>query len=174
MIFIEQKIQGVFLIKPEPHKDSRGIFRRHFCKDEFIRNGLIPNIEQCNVSENTQKGTLRGFHYQIGSSAEAKTLSCFKGKIFDVILDLRPKSKTFKKWISIELNSKNNFSVHIPKGCDNAFLTLKNNTIVHYYCSNKYNPDKEKGIRYNDPTFKFRWPINIKHISPKDKAHLNF
>ena len=174
MIFLKQKIKGVFLIKPEPYKDERGIFRRHYCKNEFKNKGLNVNVEQCNVSENTHKGTLRGFHYQTGSCAEAKTLSCIKGRIYDVIVDLRPKSRTFKKWIGVELNEKNRISVHIPKGCANAFLTLKNNSIIHYYCSNKYNPKKEKGLRYNDPTFKFKWPINIKYISDKDKSHLNF
>ena len=174
MIFIKQKINDVFLIKPEPYKDDRGIFRRHFCKKEFKKNGLIASVQQCNVSENIHKGTLRGFHYQTGRSAEAKTLSCVKGKIFDIVVDLRPNSKTFKKWIGVELNEDNRISVHIPKGCANAFLTLKNNTISHYYCSNKYDPKKEKGIRYNDPAFKFRWPTDIKHISEKDKSHFNF
>ena len=174
MIFKKQKISGVYLIKPEPYSDSRGFFRRHFCKKEFKYNKIDTNIEQCNVSENFKKGTLRGFHYQTGKSSEDKTLSCLKGSVYDIVVDLRKNSKTFGKWQSFYLNEKNKLSVHIPKGCANAFLTLENNCLIHYYCSNNYNPKKEKGIRYNDPFFKFRWPIKIFHISDKDKNHLNF
>ena len=174
MIFLKQKIKGVVLIKPKPFRDNRGFFRRHYCKNEFKKFGINTSVNQCNISENLFKGTLRGFHYQTGRSAEAKTLSCINGSIFDVVVDLRKKSKTYGKWVAFILNSDNRMSIHIPKGCANAFLTLKNNTIIHYYCSNKYDPKKEKGIRYNDPFFKFKWPIKIQHISTKDKSHLDF
>ena len=174
MIFKKQKIQGVYLIKPQPFKDKRGLFRRHFCTEEFKKNGISHKIQQANVSENFKKGTLRGFHYQIGFSAEAKTLSCINGAIYDVVVDLRKNSRTFGKWISFVLDNKNKTAVHIPKGCANAFLTLSNNTLIHYYCSNKYNPSKEKGIRFNDPYFKFKWPTKIKQISEKDNSHLDF
>jgi len=174
MIFIKQKILGVYLIKPEPFKDHRGVFRRHFCNEEFNKNKIENVVTQCNVSENFKKSTLRGFHYQTGKAAEAKTLSCLKGSIYDVVVDLRPKSKTYGKWVSVKLTSKNRMSVHIPKGCANAFLTLENNSIIHYYSSNKYNPKNELGIRYNDPFFKFKWPIKIKHISERDKLHSDF
>ena len=174
MIFEKQKIQGVYLIRPQPFKDKRGLFRRHFCKGEFKKNGIVHKIDQTNVSENLKKGTLRGFHYQKGSSAEAKTLSCLNGSIYDVVVDLRKNSKTFGKWISFILDNINKTAVHIPKGCANAFLTLKNNSIIHYYCSNKYDPKKEKGIRYNDPFFKFKWPIKPKIISEKDRSHNNY
>ena len=174
MIFEKQKIQGVYLIKPEHFTDNRGVFRRHFCKKEFKKKNIFNQVSQCNVSENNKKGTLRGFHYQIGKSAEAKSLSCIKGSIYDVVVDLRLKSKTFGKWISFELNSENRAMVHIPKGCANAFLTLKNNSIIHYYCSNNYDPKNERGIRFDDPFFSFKWPIKIKHISKKDRSHFNF
>lgn len=174
MIFEKQKIHGVYLIKPQSFKDKRGLFRRHFCKEEFKKNGIVNKIEQANVSENFKKGTLRGFHFQIGRSAEAKTLSCLNGSIYDIVVDLRKNSKTFGKWISFTLDNNNKTAVHIPKGCANAFLTLKNNTLVQYYCSNKYDPSQEKGIRFNDPFFKFKWPIKIQQISHKDNSHLNF
>ncbi len=174
MKFIKQKIKGVYLIKPEPFKDSRGVFRRHFCKKEFSKNKIDSKVEQSNVSENPFKGTLRGFHYQLYPCSEGKTLSCFKGKIYDIVVDLRAKSKTFKKWISFELTEKNRFSIHIPKGCANAFLTLEHNTIIHYYCSQKYNPKYEKGIRYDDPFFNFKWPIKPRVISKKDTSHKLF
>jgi len=174
MIFKKQKISGVYLIEPSPFIDNRGQFRRHFCKREFKKNSIDANVIQSNISENYKKGTLRGFHYQTGKSAEGKTLSCLKGSIYDIVVDLRKGSKTFGNWVSFYLNEKNRFSVHIPKGCANAFLTLDNECLIHYYCSNKYDPKKEKGIRFDDPFFKFSWPIKIKYISKKDKEHSNF
>ena len=174
MFFEKQKIPGVFLIKPNSFNDKRGVFRRHFCKQEFKKRGIVNKISQCNVSENKHKGTLRGFHYQTGRYAEAKTLSCIKGEIYDVVVDLRKNSKTFGKWLSFRINNKNRYSIHIPKGCANAFLTLEPSCVIHYYCSDNYKPQKEKGVRYNDPFFKFRWPIKIKYISEKDKLHPSF
>ena len=174
MKFKKLKIKGVYLISPKPFKDSRGLFRRHFCLSEFNQYNIDNKVNQCNVSENKFKGTLRGFHYQTYPFQESKTLSCLKGEIYDVVVDLRKNSKTYKKWVSVILNDKNRFSVHIPKGCANAFLTLKSNSIIHYYCSQKYSPKFEKGIRFNDQAFKFKWPIKPKVISEKDKNHPNY
>lgn len=174
MKLLEQKIKGVFIIKPSLFKDTRGVFRRHFCKNTFKRNKIANNVLQSNLSENFLKGTLRGFHYQEAPYGEDKTMSCISGAIYDIVCDLRPKSKTYGKWIGFEINDKNRYSIHIPKGCANAFLTLKNNSIVHYYCSQNYNPKKEKCIRYNDPIFNFKWPIKPKIISIKDKNHKDF
>tara|TARA_Y100000590_G_C15478914_1_gene923214 strand:+ start:157 stop:687 length:531 start_codon:yes stop_codon:yes gene_type:complete len=171
MRIIKQKIKGVYLIKPEPFKDKRGIFRRHFCTKELKIYGIINSVEQANVSENPKRGTLRGFHFQKKPHEEAKTISCFKGSFFDVIIDLRKKSPTYKKWQSFIINEKNRYSLHIPKGCANAFLTLIDNTVIHYYCSNPYKPKFESGILYNDPAFKIKWPFKPKHISVKDKGH---
>ena len=170
MIFIKQKIKGVFLIKPKLFKDDRGIFRRHFCHEEFLKNKITSNIKQANISINYKKGTLRGFHYQKKPYEEDKTMSCIKGEIFDIVVDLRKKSKTYMKWIGFKLSDKNKFSIHIPKGCANSFLTIKDNTIVHYYCSQKYNPTYEGGINFRDPKFKFKWPIRPKIVSDKDRT----
>jgi dTDP-4-dehydrorhamnose 3,5-epimerase len=169
MIFIEQKIEGVFLIKPKLFKDDRGIFRRHFCETEFLKKKITSKIRQANVSINYKKGTLRGFHYQTKPYEEDKTMSCLKGEIFDIIVDLRKKSKTYLKWMSFRLSEKNKFAIHIPRGCANSFLTLKDNTIVHYYCSQNYNPKYEGGINFDDPKFKFKWPIKPKIVSKKDR-----
>ena len=98
MIFVKSKIKGVKLIKPEPYKDNRGIFRRIFCNNEFKKNNLSPNVKQSNISENKFKYTLRGFHYQISPYSEDKTLTCIKGSIYDIVVDLRPNSKTYLKW----------------------------------------------------------------------------
>lgn len=174
MRFIETKIKGVYIIKPTLIKDERGEFRRHFCKYEFFKNGINNKISQSNISENKYKGTLRGFHYQQYPYSEAKTVSCLKGEIYDVVIDLRRKSKTYKKWTSVKLTEKNKFSLHVPKGCANAFLTLKNNSIIHYYISQRYFPKKEKGIKFNDSLFKVKWPFKPKIISKKDKSHQNF
>jgi len=174
MIFVEQKIKGVWIINPTPFEDGRGLFRRHFCNEEFLKNNIEINISQSNVSENKYKKTLRGFHYQLAPNQEAKTLSCFKGSIFDVIVDLRKDSSTYKKWISAELTEKNRSMIHVPKGCANAFMTLNDDSIIHYYCSDPYAPESEKGIRYNDPSFDFIWPYEPKLISQKDLNHPDY
>lgn len=168
MIFHPQKIAGVYLIEPTSFKDDRGVFRRHFCDKEFAENKIVTNIRQANVSENNFACTLRGFHYQVVPFGEAKTLSCLKGKIYDIIVDLRKESRTYMEWISFELTDQNRYSIHIAPGCANAFLTLVDGCLIHYYCSQPYSPDAERGIRYNDPAFGFKWPVVPKIISQKD------
>ena len=174
MKFFEQSIEGVYLIEPEPFVDNRGMFRRHFCRKEFEEHGIVGEVAQCNVSENRSKHTLRGFHYQLPPHGEGKTLSCLKGSIYDVVIDVLPSSPTYLKWISFELSEDNRKSIHIPPGCANAFLTLEDNSIIHYYCSNYYMSEAERGIRYNDPLFNFKWPAVPAMISEKDLKHPDF
>jgi dTDP-4-dehydrorhamnose 3,5-epimerase len=174
MKFIKSKIKDAYYIQPEPFVDERGIFRRHFCFKEFKQNGIPYNVEQANLSENKYPYTLRGFHYQVFPYQEGKTLSCLKGSIFDIILDLREESPTYMQWESFELSDKNRNSIFIPPGCANAFLTLSENCLIHYYCSKSYNPDAEKGIRYNDPSFNFIWPRKPEVISEKDLNHPDY
>ena len=174
MNFIEQKIKGVFLIEPSSFVDDRGIFRRHFCFNEFSQNGITDKVKQANVSENNFAYTLRGFHYQQYPHGEGKTLSCLKGSIYDIIVDLRKESETYLQWISFDLDANNRNSIHIPPGCANAFLTLEDNCLIQYYCSNQYAPDFERGIRYNDKNFNFKWPVEPKIISEKDNNHPDF
>ena len=174
MIFKKQKIEGVHLILPESHEDERGVFRRHFCAKEFSDNGIVNKVEQANISENKSKYTLRGFHYQVNEHQEGKTISCISGKIYEVVLDIRKSSSTFKQWVSFELDSKNKQSVHIPPGCAHAYLTLEDNSVVHYYCSKSYAPKYEKGIRYDDKLFNFSWPHKPKFISKKDLSYEDF
>ena len=174
MKFIEQKLKVVFIIEPTPFSDERGVFRRHFCHKEFNENGIENMVKQANISENIFKHTLRGFHYQLAPYGEGKTLSCLKGSIYDIIVDLRKDSETYMQWISVELNESNKKSVHIAPGCANAFLTLEDNSLIQYYCSEEYNPEYERGIRFNDPAFNFSWPTEPKVISDKDKNHPNF
>jgi dTDP-4-dehydrorhamnose 3,5-epimerase len=174
MKFYEQKIAGVFLIEPEPFEDERGVFRRHFCEQEFYENEIITDVKQSNVSENKFANTLRGFHYQDSPYEEGKTLSCLKGSIYDIVVDLRPGSKTYMKWISVELNEINKHSIHIAPGCANAFFTLQDDCLIHYYCSQSYHPEAEKGIRYDDPSFDFKWPAAPSVISARDMNHPNY
>jgi dTDP-4-dehydrorhamnose 3,5-epimerase len=174
MKFIETEIDGVFIIEAEPFIDDRGAFRRHFCESEFKKNNIVEDITQCNVSENKYAYTLRGFHYQLDPHSEGKTLSCLNGSIYDVVVDLRRNSTTYMKWISIELSKANRKSVHIAPGCANAFMTLEDNSLIHYYCSQSYAPDFERGIRFNDPSFNFKWPSEPEVISEKDLNHPDF
>ena len=168
MKFISQKINDLFLIIPDLHSDNRGVFRRSFCKEIFEKNGVNFNSLQGNISENFNKHTLRGFHYQSSPSDESKIITCVTGALFNIVLDLRKKSKTYKQWSSLEIDSNKRQSIYVPAGCANAFLTLEDNTIVHYYMNDLYNPNTYKGIRYNDPLFSFKWPCEPKIISEKD------
>ena len=166
MKFKKQKIKGVYLITHNPYNDKRGLFSRVLCKKLFKKIGL--NVVQTNISSNKKKNTLRGFHYQVLNSSETKLVTCIQGKIYDIVLDLRKTSKTYKKWISFKLDAKKLNSIVIPKGCANAFLTLENRTIVFYHTNKYYNSNREKGIKYNDKEFEFQWPEKIKIISKKD------
>ena len=168
MKFIEQNLRGVYLIEPEPHKDERGMLRRHFCRHEFRESGLMTDIKQCNVSENKGKHTLRGFHFQLPPHGENKVISCIKGGIHDIVVDLRKDSAGYLKWQSFALTEENRLSLYVPIGCANAYLTLQDNTWILYYHSAFFTPSSEGSIRYNDRAFKFDWPAEPSVISEKD------
>ncbi len=174
MKFKEQAIAGTWLIEPELVSDARGVFRRHFCNQEFAEHGIETRVMQGNVSENPHLHTLRGFHYQLAPHAEGKTISCFSGALYDIIVDLRPDSKSFLKWISLTLDAKTRSSLYIPPGCANAYLTTEPNTVVHYYMSELYVPGSYRGFYYNDPSFDFKWIVEPKVISERDKNLPNF
>ena len=168
MKFIPQKIKDHFLIIPDPHQDERGVFRRSYCQDEFSKHGIDFKVKQGNISENFHKYTLRGFHYQLPPSNESKIITCVTGALYNVVLDIRKKSKTYKQWVALEISSNKRESIYIPAGCANAFLTMEDNTIVHYYMGDSFSPNTYKGIRYNDPAFSVKWPCEPKLISEKD------
>jgi dTDP-4-dehydrorhamnose 3,5-epimerase len=172
--FTELGLPGVWLIEPVVHEDERGLFRRHFCSQEFAAHGLAHEAPQGNISENPHRGTLRGFHYQIGHSAEAKTLSCMTGALHDIVVDLRPDSPTFMRWISVDISSEDRHSLHLPVGCANGWITTAPNTIVHYYMSRLYDPTSVRGIRYNDPALGFHWPMEPVVITEKDLSYPDF
>lgn len=169
MKFLEQKIKGLYLIKPLPFKDKRGMLRRVFCKREFKKSKLRFDIKQINISENKKIYTLRGMHMQTKPFEESKVISCINGEIYNVVIDLRKNSKTKNKWQSFNLSEENRISLLVPKGCANGYLTLKNNTRVLYFHSEYYAPGYEQNINYNDPYFKVKWPYSPRVISKKDK-----
>ena len=161
------------MISPNIFSDSRGKFHRSFCKGEFKEHGLDSSFEQGNISENPQKGTLRGFHYQ-NNHKDSKIISCISGKFLNITIDIRKKSSSYLSITKNILSNGNKNSVFVPGGCANLFLTLEKNTIVHYYMNALYNPKADRGIRYNDPSFKIKFPIKPKVISKKDKSFKDF
>ncbi len=171
MRFKEQKISGLWLIEAEPFQDKRGALRRHFCAKEYSEHNIETQISQTNLSANFSKYTLRGFHYQEKPFEECKTISAMRGGIYNIVVDLRPESATFLQWLSFEINEVNQLSLHAPAGCANAYLTMADNTLIHYYMSDFYAPDSYRGFRYNDSFFNFDWPHEPDIISEKD---LNF
>jgi len=174
MIFTETIIKGAFIIEPELRMDKRGFFARSYCRDEFGNHGLDTSIAQCNISYNKNKGTMRGMHYQAPPYEEAKIVSCTRGAIFDVILDLRRNSKTFRQWAAIELTDKNFKMVYIPKGCAHGFQTLKDNTMVYYQMTEVFHPEFACGVKWDDPAFGIQWPSGKKIISEKDTLFPGF
>lgn len=168
MIFSEHDICGLFLIDIEPIHDERGSFARTFCKQEFGARGLETNFVQCSLSYNKKKGTLRGMHYQAAPHEEVKIVSCIKGAIYDVVIDLRPGSETFMRWVAVELTEQNRKSLYIPKGCAHGFQTLEDDSVVSYQISEFYHPESARGIRWDDPAFGICWPFAPAIISAKD------
>ena len=169
MKFIETKLKGAFLIDIEPIEDERGFFARTWCRKEFEINGICTDWVQCNISYNKRKGTLRGMHYQIAPFAEAKLVHCALGAIYDVIIDLRPNSKTYCQWISVELSAKNRKIIYIPQGFAHGFQTLADDTEVFYQMSAVYAPEHARAVRWNDPRFNIHWPEADRTISDKDQ-----
>lgn len=166
------KIKDLLLIQNGSFKDSRGAFSRNFCAKKLKK--LNFNIVQGNLSFNSKKFTMRGFHYQKGKNTEKKIITPVSGSIYNVVIDLRKKSKTFLKYEKIILKSSKYESLYVPDGCANAYLTLEKNTIIHYYMSNFYNKKSYVGFRYNDDFFNINWPAEPSIISRKDNGYDNF
>jgi dTDP-4-dehydrorhamnose 3,5-epimerase len=173
MTFTETALEGAFIIEPERIPDERGFFARSWCQQEFKEHGLEENILQCNVSYNKKKGTLRGMHYQEAPFAETKLVRCTRGALCDVIIDLRPTSKTFLKWIAEKLTADNLKMLYIPKGFAHGFQTLEDDTEVFYQMSEVYAPEYSRGVRWDDPLFSIVWPDADRTISAKDKQYKN-
>ncbi len=158
MIFQELSLPGVYIIEAEPIRDDRGFFARTFCQQEFKAKGLNPCVAQCNISYSQKAGTLRGMHYQAAPYQEAKLVSCIKGEVYDVILDLRKDSCTFMKWQAVNLSERNRKMLYIPEDFAHGFQTLQDNTELFYQISEYHHPEYARGIRWNDPSFLIDWP----------------
>jgi dTDP-4-dehydrorhamnose 3,5-epimerase len=171
MIFTGTQIKGVYIIGPELLTDERGFFARSFCKEEFQKHGLDTDIVQCNISYNKKKGTLRGMHFQVPPFEEVKIVSCTKGSIYDVVVDLRRHSSTYLQWHSEKLSADSYRMLYIPKGCAHGFQTLEDNCIVYYQMGEYYHSECAVGIRWNDPSIGIVWPLPTLIISEKDKNY---
>lgn len=174
MIFTETKLKGAYIIEPDRLEDERGFFARTFCQEEFKALGLNPCVAQSNISFNKHKNTLRGMHYQITPHEEAKLVRCTMGVIYDVIIDLRSASITFKQWVSVELKAENRRMIYVPEGFAHGFQTLEDNTEVFYQMTEFYHPECARGVRWNDPAFGIEWRNDSLAVSIKDQKYPDF
>ena len=171
MIIEKVGIGSLALVSIDKINDNRGFFARCFCKNEFLAEGIEFDVKQCNYSYNNAKYTLRGLHYQNPPFLEAKIVTCIKGRIFDVAVDLRKGSETYLEWKAFELSSESYQSLFIPKGFAHGFLTLESDTCVFYQMSEYYHKGYESGIRYDEPTLGINWPEkDLIVISEKDRS----
>ncbi len=172
MVFVETKLKGVYIIEVEKIEDERGFFARTFCQHEFEAHGLNSRVVQCSTSFNKKKGTLRGMHYQVAPYAEVKFVRCTAGAIYDVALDLRPDSLTYRRWIAVELTQDNRRALYIPAGCAHGFQTLVDNAEVYYQISEFYHPEFARGVRWDDSAFGIVWPeVENRLLSERDISY---
>jgi dTDP-4-dehydrorhamnose 3,5-epimerase len=158
----------------EKRGDDRGFFARVYCEREFGAAGLECHFVQVNNSLSAKKGTLRGLHYQLAPSSEVKVVRCVRGALWDAVVDLRPDSPTYTRWFGVELNADNRRMIYVPRGFAHAILTLVEDTEAFYLVSSFYAPEYERGLRWNDPKFEIKWPIQPTDISSKDAAWPDF
>ncbi len=174
MKFNKTQLRGVYEVHLEDRLDERGFFARTWCQREFDEHGLNSKLVQCSLSYNTKEGTLRGIHYQSTPHPEAKLVRCTKGAIYDVVVDLRPTSPTFKDWVGVVLTAVNRQAIYVPEGCGHGFLTLEDDTEVLYQMSEFYYRELARGVRWDDPCFQIVWPGEVKVISERDRGYPNF
>jgi len=174
MRFTPTDLNDAWLIEPEPFRDARGWFARTFCEREFGERGLETRFVQHSTSQNFNRGTLRGMHFQRGTDAEVKLVRCLKGAIYDVIIDLRPDSPTFKRWFGAELTAENVRQLYIPKGFAHGFQTLSDDCEIGYLISEFYAPEASSGVRWDDPAFAITWPMAPTVLSDKDRDWPDF
>lgn len=170
MIFRETKLKGAYVVEPEPHRDDRGFFARTWCRDEFAVHGLDISFAQQNLSVNPVRGTLRGLHYQAVPHGEVKLMRCVRGAIYDVIVDVRHDSPTFRQWFAIELRADDYRMLYVPRGFAHGFQTLRPDSEVTYLVSHPYVPAAGRGIRFDDPAIGIRWPLPLTRISKQDRS----
>lgn len=169
MVFTRVHLEGAQIIDIEKREDSRGFFGRAYCRREFDEHGLATQMVQTNVSYSERRGTLRGMHYQTAPFEEAKLVRCTRGAIYDVIVDVRPSSSTFREWIGVELTEANHRMLYVPEGFAHGFITLSDAAEVMYQVSQFYSPGSERGFCYDDSEIGIEWPLEVNVISDKDK-----
>lgn len=174
MIFVEAKLKGAYIIDPEKLVDCRGFFVRTWCRREFEAHGLDAGLAQCSVSMSRKRGTLRGMHYQAAPHEETKLVRCVSGSVYDVIIDLRPESRTFLQHLPVVLSAENYRTLYVPKGFAHGFQTLEDNTEVLYQMSEFYYPECARGVRWDDPAFDIRWPEAERTIIERDLGYPDF
>ena len=170
MQFTETPLKGAWIIDLKRIGDDRGYFARTFCAREFAEHGLITEFVQANTSAAAKAGTIRGLHYQTDPAPEAKLMRCTRGAIFDVIVDMRPGSDTWGKWFGVELTPENARALYVPEHFAHGFMTLKDDTEVHYMVTGFYAPDAERGVGFDDPAVGIEWPMPAQVVSDKDRA----
>lgn len=175
MLFTEIELAGAFVVELERREDDRGFFARAWCEDEFAAQGLDTRVSQCNLSFNERQGTLRGMHYQVAPHAEVKVVRCTQGAVYDVIVDLRPGSPTYRRWTAVELSAENRRLLYVPEGFAHGYQTLEDATETFYQVSVPYTPEAERGVRWDDPAFSIEWPdVPQRVISEKDRNWPDF
>ena len=168
MRFEELPLGGAFLVYEERQCDPRGWFARTFCCDEFAAHGLIGTFVQCSASFNARRGTLRGMHFQRAPHQEVKLVRCTRGAVFDMLLDLRPRSPTFRRWHGMQLSERNGLAVYVPAGIAHGFQALADGSEVFYQISERYRPEVSDGVRWDDRAFGIEWPIRPPMLSERD------
>ena len=175
MRFIETPLPGAWVIELERLADERGWFARTFDAEEFRARGLNPDVVQCNASFNAARDTLRGMHYQAEPHGESKLVRCVRGAIFDVAVDLRPDSPTYRGWHGVELSAENRLAFYIPAGLAHGFQTLTDDCEVLYQMGHRYVPEAARGVRWDDPAFAIEWPEpHERIISERDRSYPDF
>jgi len=174
MIFTETPIKDAWLVEVKRLEDERGFFARSFCRQEFQERGLDPRLAQSNVSFNAKRGTLRGLHYQAAPHEEAKLVRCTQGAIWDVVVDLRRESPSFKRWHGVELTAENRRALYVPGGCAHGFQTLSDDAEILYLMSEFYHPESARGLPWDDPAFGIRWPLADPILSARDRDFAPF
>jgi dTDP-4-dehydrorhamnose 3,5-epimerase len=174
MNFLPTKLAGAFLIEVEPHDDERGSFARTWCARELAAHGLVGDIAQCSLSTNKRAGTVRGMHFQRPPHGEVKLVRCQRGAIFDVVIDLRPDSSSFRRWQGFELTAENHRALYVPQGFAHGFQTLTDDAEVFYQISEFYIQEASVGVRWDDSAFRVVWPLPISAIADKDRNWPDF
>lgn len=170
MRFVPTRVPGVVIVELEARGDERGFFARTFCAREFEEAGLSATVAQANMAFNPRAGTLRGLHYQTPPASEAKLVRCTRGRLFDVAVDVRPGSPSYLEHVGVVLDPDERHALYVPEGFAHGYLTLTEDTEVHYLVNEFYAPGREDGLRWDDPRLGIDWPVQPELVSDKDAS----